>query len=81
MEKLELYFEESFEEIQFEEIVALVSVVASDIEVRRYAGESWMATIWVEKHPGSTWPRTPFTASALTPSQALLMAHAKAKEV
>jgi len=78
MENLEGQFEDSFEEVKFEEIVALISITATDIEVRRRSNERWMATVWIEKYPGSTWPRAPFTASGETAAEALLLAHGKA---
>lgn len=78
MTNLETQFEPSFEAVKFEEIVAIVERSAADIEVRRHSDERWLATIWIEKYPGSTWPRAPFTASGATAAEALLLAHGKA---
>ncbi len=77
---VETHFERSFEAVNFEEIVALVEKEAADIEVRRHSDERWLATIWIEKYPGSTWPRAPFTASGATAAEALALAHSKSKE-
>ncbi len=77
---LENVFEPSFQAVQFEEIVALVEKSAADIEVRRHSDERWLATIWIEKYPGSTWPRALFSASGATAAEALLLAHEKARD-
>jgi|GEM_PF-6297021 len=77
MTNLEAHFEPSFETVKFEEIVALIEKNAADIEVRRQENERWLATIWIEKYPGSTWPRAPFSASGATAAEALLLAHGK----
>lgn len=79
MNTLEIHFEPSFEAVKFEAVVSLVEKDAADIEVRRHSDERWLATIWIEKYPGSTWPRAPFSASGTTAAEALLLAHGKSR--
>lgn len=74
LNRIEPYFDESFQALCFEELVALLEREAEALEVRHRADSLWEATIWIEEFPGTTWPLSLYSARAETAAAALLSA-------
>lgn len=77
LNRLEPHFDDSFQALCFEELVALVEKEAEGLEVRHRADSLWEATIWIEEFPGTTWPLSLYSARAETAAAALLSAWAR----
>jgi hypothetical protein len=74
LNRIEPHFDESFQALCFEELVALVEREAEALEVRHRADDLWEATLWIEEFPGTTWPLSLYSARAETAAAALLAA-------